>query len=344
MTMTLKSTKHGRRDEARKLEVAERYARQVILPEVGREGQSILGQSVVAIVGMGALGSVTSELLCRAGVGKLLLIDPDRVELSNLQRQALYTEEDIGVPKALAAQQHLREINSEIAVTAIVKAIGSTTIAMLDEADLILDCTDNLATRLLLNEYAMREKLPFIYCGAVGTRAMIYIVDPSRQERACFNCIFEKLRATEHCGAAGVLNTTTHIAAAIQTGEALKILLKKEYTEELLLLNAWEMAVEKYAVRKNPGCPVCQGRYERLSGKEPLVEYCAARGCFKVELNRKLDLERVKAHARVLEEGEEGARLLIEGEEVFLWKHGALEVKTKERAVVERVLERISCG
>jgi len=247
-----------------------RYDRQVILPEVGAEGQERLRQSTVAVVGLGGLGSVAAELLCRAGVGKLILVDYDVVELSNLPRQSLYEEKDIGTPKATAAADHLRKINHEVKINKYVDKINRyvgqmnmTTAKLLDGADLVLDCTDNLETRLLINAYAVKRRRPFIFCSAQGTRAMLYVVDPRDRGRACFACIFDRLKPFAQPSQTGVLNTAVHLAATLQAAEALKILLGKPYTTGLISLNAWDLRLDVFSVKKRKGCEVCGEKVSR---------------------------------------------------------------------------------
>jgi molybdopterin/thiamine biosynthesis adenylyltransferase len=234
-----------------------RYDRQVILPEIGAEGQERLRRSTVAVVGLGGLGSVAVELLCRAGVGNLILVDHDVVELSNLPRQSLYEEKDVGTPKAAAAADHLKKINNEVKINNYVEQINMKTAKPIDGADLLLDCTDNLETRLLLNAYAVKRRMPSIFCSAQGTRAMLYVVDPRQGGRACFACIFDKLKAFAQPAQTGVLNTAVHLAATLQAAEALKILLGKPYTRGLISLNAWDLRLEVFSVNKRKGCEVC---------------------------------------------------------------------------------------
>ncbi len=240
----------------------DRYSRQTLLPEIGAEGQARLRESTVAIVGAGALGSVAAELLARAGVGKLLLIDPDVVELSNLQRQALYTEADVGVPKVEAARVRLAAINSEVRVDVVRERLTAENRTLLDEAELILDGTDNLATRFLLNEYAMRQGIPFVYCAAVQTKGRVYVVDPRREGRACLHCLLGGHTSEGNSETLGILATTARLAATLQVGEALKLLLGKEYAAGLLVIDAWQPSLAEYPVKQRLDCPVCKSSRE----------------------------------------------------------------------------------
>lgn len=319
-----------------------RYERQTILSFIGEEGQERLASSTVAVVGLGALGSVAAELLTRAGIGTLLLCDGDIVELDNLQRQSLYTEADVGMQKVTAAARHLGTINSGTTIAAHAKHVTPTTAGVLADAHLILDCTDNLQARFLCNEFAMRENIPFIYCGAVETRGMLYVVDPE-SDRACFNCIFASLRSMENCEDAGVLNVTTHTAASLQVTEALKVLLGQQYLAGVLSFDVWEGRFDRFTARRRPGCTVCDGRYERLSGKLPPLEFCPTRRSIKVRPNvaRRVDFARLRADAEVIEELEGALRVRIDGTEALVTQDGVLELGVRDQDEARVLAERI---
>ncbi len=205
-----------------------RYERQVLIPEIGLEGQKKISAASVAIIGLGALGSVASNLMARAGAGRLRLIDRDVVELGNLQRQVLYTEEEAreNLPKAVAALEHLRKVNSEIAIEAEVSDLNPENVSeLLEGIDLILDGTDNFETRYLLNDFSLREKIPWIYGGAVGTEGLTYVILPG--EGPCLRCLFEEAPRPgefQTCDRAGILAPVSHWIASFQAMEGLKIL------------------------------------------------------------------------------------------------------------------------
>ena len=244
-----------------------RYSRQEIFPEIGKKGQEKLGKSTVAIIGIGALGSVSSELLARAGIGKLILIDRDIVELSNLQRQSLYDENDLEKPKALQAHHHLKKINSGIKIDFFIEDLNNENIGkILIKTDLILDCTDNLETRFLLNDFCVKNNVPFIYSSAIGSKGYVFNIIPN--EGACLRC-FLKEASLETCETNGVLNTITHAISSIQADEALKILLNKNHEKNLLFLDIWKNELLKIKVNKNKNCVCCsKGDFEFLSGKK----------------------------------------------------------------------------
>lgn len=205
-----------------------RYHRQIILKEIGREGQRRLDRSRVAVVGLGALGSVCANLLARAGVGTLRLIDRDFLEMTNLQRQVLYDEEDVtlNLPKAVAAQRKLEKINSEIRVEAHVADISALSAdELLGDIDLIIDGTDNFETRFLLNDYSLMRKTPWIYGGAVRTEGMSYVVFPD--DPPCLRCLFggtARQAEMQTCDQVGILAPVAHLIASFQATEAIKIL------------------------------------------------------------------------------------------------------------------------
>ena len=255
-----------------------RYTRQEIFSEIRKDGQLKLGKSSVAIVGLGALGSVSSELLARAGIGHLILIDRDVVELSNLQRQSLYNESDVGKPKAVAAKEHLIKINSEIKINSIIDDLNHENIGkILKNPALILDCTDNLETRFLINDFSIKNKTPFIYSSAIGSKGYVFNIIPNKT--ACLKCFLKDANALDTCETAGVLNSITHLISSIQSNEAIKILLKKDYENNLLFFNVWKNELTKIKINKLKNCECCaKNNFEYLSGKKKssLIKMCGS--------------------------------------------------------------------
>lgn len=250
----------------------ERYARQVVLPEIGSAGQARLRQTKVAIVGCGALGSAAGEILARAGVGQITLIDRDLVELTNLQRQVLYTEADVGqqLPKAEAMRRHLTEINSSISVTAITADLNYRNAReLLAGADLLLDGTDNYLARLLLNDVALELLIPWIYGGALGTTGMVMPIIPGRTP--CFRCLVPELPAVgqvDTCDLVGVLGGVTVTVGAVQATEAIHLLVHPESVPlQLLEFNLWSGIWRNLTLPIASDCPACQlGRRDYLQG------------------------------------------------------------------------------
>lgn len=246
-----------------------RYIRQEIFAKIGKKGQEKLRKSNVAIVGLGALGSVSAELLTRAGVGKLVLIDRDVVELSNLQRQSLFNENDIGNPKALAAKEKLNAINSDVKINFFVDDLNFENIKkILNKKNLILDCTDNLETRFLINDFSVKNKIPFIYASAVGSKGYVFDVIPNKTP--CLRCFLKEATQLDTCETIGVLNTITSLISSIQANEAIKIILNKNNIEKnLLYFDIWKNELIKIKINKNKDCACCvKNNFEYLIGKK----------------------------------------------------------------------------
>lgn len=252
----------------------ERYARQRILPQIGDAGQEALGSASVIIVGCGALGSHQAEWLARAGVGRLRIIDRDFVEPSNLQRQVLFTDADArrGEPKAAAAERALRAINPEISIEGIVDDLhpGSAE-ALLAGATVISDGTDNLETRYLINDFAVREGVPWVYGGVVGVEGIVLPVIPG--ETACLRCVFEEPPAPgalPTCETEGVLGTAAAVVAALQTTETIKIVvgMRDRVLGGIARFDTWDAAMTVVKVERSPTCPTCGRReFEFLEGR-----------------------------------------------------------------------------
>lgn len=250
-----------------------RYIRQEMFKEIGKKGQERLGKSSAAIVGLGALGSASAELLARAGIGKLILIDRDVVELTNLQRQVLFDESDLGKPKALAAKEHLSRINSEVKTDFFIEDLNFGNIGKIlnKSIGVILDCTDNMETRLLINDFSVKSKIPFIYSSAVGSKGCVFNVIPDKT--ACLRCFIKEAAQLDTCETAGILNTITNLISSVQVNEAIKIILKKfserKIFSQLLFFDIWKNELMKIKANKNKKCACCaENNFEYLSGKK----------------------------------------------------------------------------
>ncbi len=270
-----------------------RYSRQITFDKVGKEGQLKLTNSHVIVVGCGALGSVAAELLVRAGVGKVTLVDRDLVEMSNLQRQSLFSEGDVGKAKALAAKDVLGKINSQIKINVMVIDLDFENVNILD-ADLVLDCTDNLQTRFLINEYCRKNKIPVVFCSVIGAKGMVLPVMPD--DNFCFRCVFQEAQGLETCETVGILNTTPHALVAFQVTYALKIILKVKFNPTLIHFDLWDLKLSKLKVKRNSACPVCSGRFEYLEGKSDSVVRLCGSGQYQIKGN--FDFEKVKQRLR----------------------------------------------
>jgi adenylyltransferase/sulfurtransferase len=255
----------------RKDVIENRYAKQILFEPVGQQGQDKISASTAVVIGLGALGTVISSQLCRAGVGHLRLIDRDFVELSNLQRQILFDEQDARnrLPKAVAAAEKLRSVNSEITIEAVIEDVTTRNVeALIRGAAVILDGTDNVETRFLINDASLKMKVPWIYGGALGSHGMTMTVIP--QDTACLRCFIPEVPppgTVPSCDTEGVLSSVTGVIASVQTGEALKILTGNKPRRSLLYIDVWDGNFKELHVERRPDCRACgKGDYEYLGG------------------------------------------------------------------------------
>ncbi|MBZ5509886.1 MAG: ThiF family adenylyltransferase [Acidobacteriia bacterium] len=289
----------------------ERYSRQVLFHGIGAEGQQRLRAAHIAIVGCGATGSAAAGLLARAGVGAIRIIDRDYVEPSNLQRQSLFDESDAAesLPKAIAAARKIAAFNTEITVEPHVADLTPGNIEeLLAGAQLILDGTDNFETRYLINDYAVRERVPWIYSAAVGSYGVSMNVLPG--ETACLACVFpESPRGSfETCDTAGILNSAAAAVAAIAATEALKFLVgaRPAMRPTLLSFDLWRNDRSEISVqRAREDCRTCAERdFVHLAGKgRPHITLCGRNSVQIHERQRPIDFheiaQRLEAHGTV---------------------------------------------
>ena len=255
------------------MEILERYSKQILFTGIGEEGQRRLAESRVAVIGMGALGTVIANNLARAGVGYLRLIDRDFVETSNLQRQTLFNEVDVfeHIPKAVAAVEHLKKVNSEIILEPVVCDVNPSNIhQLIKDVDLVLDGTDNYETRFLINDACLQSATPWIYGGVIGSYGITMNIIPGKTP--CFRCLINKMPAPGSqptCSTVGVLNMITGIISGYQTAEAVKYLVKSpDLRKSVLVVDVWENICENVAIKKNMDCKACvHGEYEFLQNK-----------------------------------------------------------------------------
>jgi molybdopterin/thiamine biosynthesis adenylyltransferase len=239
------------------------YSRQELV--IGKKAQKQLEKSKVAIIGVGALGSLTSELLVRSGVKKLILFDHDFIESSNLQRQHLFKFNDIKKSKVNVAKKYLKEINPKISIKEYLESLNSENIKKIKKADLILDCTDNMQTRFLLNDFCVENKKNCIFSSAIQNKGYVYVYTP---KKACYSCIFSGLKSIDSCETLGVLNGISSLVSSLQASEAIKLLIGKEYEKDLIYIRLDKNNFDKIKVEKNKSCKACNGEYEYLTGKK----------------------------------------------------------------------------
>ena len=293
------------------LELGERYSRQVLFAGIGPDGQRKLIESRIAIIGCGATGSAMASLLARAGVGTIRIIDRDYVEPSNLQRQSLFEESDAAdsLPKAIAAARKIAAFNSQVVVEPHVADVTPGNIAaLLAGSQLLLDGTDNFETRYLINDFAVKNSVCWIYTAAVGSYAVTLNILPGHT--ACLGCVFpDPPRGTfETCETAGILNSAVNLAASIAATEALKFLVgaDEKLRRTLLSFDVWQNERAEVAADKpRPGCRTCdRHEFPHLAGEgRPHITLCGRNSVQIHERERPVDLaemsERLKPHGTV---------------------------------------------
>ncbi|HXX19329.1 MAG TPA: TOMM precursor leader peptide-binding protein [Candidatus Acidoferrum sp.] len=288
-----------------KPEDREKYSRQILFSEIGESGQEKILASSTAVVGCGALGTVAAGLLVRAGIGRLRIIDRDFVELSNLQRQTLFDESDArdALPKAVAAERHLRAINGGVQVEGIVADLTPKNATdLLAGFPLIVDGTDNFETRLLVNDAAISLGIPWIYAAVVGSYGVTMTIRPG--ETACLACLLEtsegangasgRIASEATCDTAGVIGSAANVVASLAATEALKILAGRAEAlhGRLVSCDAWTGKFQSIRVPRNPNCRSC-GRREliHLTGEaQPHLTMCGRDSVQIHERRRQLDL------------------------------------------------------
>ena len=329
----------------------ERYSRQILFRGIGAEGQRRLAAGRVAIIGCGATGSALASLLSRAGVGTVRIIDRDYVEVSNLQRQSLFEESDAAesLPKAVAAARKIAAFNSEIVVEARVEDLVPTNInALLEGMNVTLDGTDNFETRYLVNDYAVKNSLPWIYAAAVGSYGVTLNVVAGKT--ACLACIFPDTPRglVETCETSGILNTAVNLVASIAASEAVKLLVGGTAAEQLRK-TLWSYDVwtneqaEIDASKPRVGCRACGERdFVHLAGEgRPHITMCGRNSVQIHERARPIDFaemqRRLESHG-VVRHNEFVLKFWREPYEMTLFPDGRAIIKGTTETGVARSL------
>lgn len=333
-------------------EIDPRYARQWLYSELGAQGQRKLNSSRVAIIGIGALGTIEATLLARAGVGFLRLVDRDFVELTNLQRQVLFDENDarLALPKADAAKAHLERANSSIRIEAIASELNpSTAKSLLSDVDLVVDGSDNFEVRYLINDACVERGLPWVYAAAVGTTGLLMPVIPGTTP--CLRCVFEEPPppgSAATCDTAGVLGMTTSTVGSLAALEAFKILSGRSDSirRGLLQLELWSNELHSVTLEDpRKDCPCC-GRREfpflaersnslatSLCGRDAIQVAPASRGRFDFDSVR----QRLAGSVALTDNGFL-TRFEHEGKQITLFRDGRAIVKGTTDPLVARTL------
>ncbi len=327
----------------------ERYSRQILFAEIGEAGQQRLLTSTAVIAGCGALGTGQAAALARAGVGRLILIDRDYVEFSNLQRQWLFDESDARdvLPKAVAAARHLAAANSDIEIVPVVADLtAGNAERLLSKADVILDGADNFELRYLINDVAVKHDIPWIYGAAVGSYGVTMPILPGKT--ACLACLFPGLPSGPQatCDTAGVLNSITGLIASLQVADAVKLLAGRpeSVNPALYSIDIWKNVSRTVSSRdRNPDCVVCaQGRYEHLdSAKRRPVSLCGRNAVQVHEREQNLDLERLRGTLEPLGTVRANAyalRFQCDPYEMTIFADGRAIIKGTEDTAVARSL------
>lgn len=237
-----------------------RYGRQILLPVIGPDDQVRLGRSRVAVVGCGGLGSALSQIMVRMGVGRVTVIDGDRPDVTNLHRQILYNEADVlaGHPKAQSACEKLRRINSRVEVVGIVERLDADNAdRLLAGHDVILDGTDNLRTRYLLNEWSIANGIPWVYGAVMFAQGMMLVIRPGKSP--CIVCLYPEPPDEAAADASLPIFPPAPVAVAcLQATEAVKLLLQKpDVNPELIVLDLWNGSQQRIPIHRNPECRCC---------------------------------------------------------------------------------------
>jgi molybdopterin-synthase adenylyltransferase len=342
----------------------ERYSRQILFAEIGEEGQERLRASSVAVVGCGALGTAAANLLARAGVGRLRIVDRDFVEDSNLQRQTLFEEADAreALPKAVAAERRLRSINSDVRVEGVVADLTPGNIeSLLGGFPLLLDGTDNFETRLLLNDYAVARSVPWIYAAVVAGYGVTMVIRPG--QTACLACLVESgvesAEAASATGAApgaeptcdtvGVLGAAAGVIASLEAAAAIKLLLGKSAAAEgqLISCDVWNSRFQSIRAARRADCRACARReFGYLEGSaQPHLTLCGRDSVQIHERRRRLDLAalggRLAAGGGEVRQNEFLLRLRVPPYELIVFADGRAVIKgTRDPAVARSLYAR----
>lgn len=283
----------------------DRYSRQVLFRPIGNQGQDKISKKHVLIVGCGALGSANAEALVRAGIGHVSIVDRDYVEWSNLQRQQLFTEEDarLSLPKAIAAKDKLKQINSTVQIdTHVMDATSNTLRPLLENVDIVIDATDNFDIRFILNDLLQQLQIPWIFGACVGSTGMSFTIIPDKT--ACLNCLLPAIPLVgATCDSVGIIGPTVQMVVAHQTTEVLKLLVedKDALRSNLVTFDLWHNQFQtiKMDRAKDLDCPTCGSNpsYPYLQyDKQTKTEVLCGRDTVQIRNNREVSLVDLAKH------------------------------------------------
>jgi adenylyltransferase/sulfurtransferase len=330
-------------------EQRERYIRQIIFPPLGAAGQERLLAARVVIVGCGANGSVIANTLARAGIGTLVIADRDFVELNNLQRQILFDEDDAarGTPKAIAAAEKLRRVNSAIQVEGIVTDVNAENIEdVIAGATLVMDGTDNFETRFLINDACVKRNIPWIYAGAVASYGMTMTIVPG--ETACLRCLFQREPppgTLPTCDTAGILTPIVGVMASIASAEAIKFIAGAGTRNAgIVNVDLWENTFDAFTIARREDCTTCaQRKFDYLEGARggAMTAFLCGRNAVQVNPGRGHALDLAELAARLREVGKVSVneyllRFQIAAYELTIFPDARAIIKGTDDAAVAR--------
>ena len=326
-----------------------RYLRQTIFAPLGAAGQEKLLAAKVVLIGCGANGTVMANTLARAGVGTLTIIDRDYVELNNLQRQVLFDEDDVtrGTPKAIAAAEKLRRVNSSIQIDGVVADVNAENIEeLIAGATLVMDGTDNFETRFLINDACVKHNIPWVYAGAVASYGMTMTIVP--HETACLRCVFRKEPAPgtlPTCDTAGVIGPIVNVMASIACAEAIKFIAGVGTRNPgMINIDLWDNSFDAFAIVRRDDCPACsQGKYEYLDGERAgaMTAYLCGRDAIQVNPGRGHSLKLTEVAERLKNIGKVSVsgyliRFNVDNYELTIFPDARAIVKGTDDATVAR--------
>jgi molybdopterin/thiamine biosynthesis adenylyltransferase len=244
----------------------DRYRRQTLVQQFGQKGQETLAEKQVVVIGAGGLGSYSTNLLVRMGIGKVDIIDNDVVDITNLHRTSVFTEADIGKSKAIILQEKLRASNTDSQIKGIKQKVTTENIkSFVNHADVIIDGTDNLSLRFLINQVSITQMIPWVYAGVHGTIGMVMGILPKKTP--CLHCISQNITQTL-TGETPVFGSLPATIASIQTTETIKLLLGKPLAG-LIIYDIWEQYFDRINLKRNINCLVCGKKKTAVSEKVP---------------------------------------------------------------------------
>lgn len=320
-----------------KITYNEFYSRQLVLKELGREGQEKLAKSKVAVVGLGGLGTVSSLYLALAGVGHMRLVDQDTVEPHNLHRQVLYTPKDLGYPKAEVSAKRLSEVNPFIRVEAVPENVNADNVEkLLRNVDCVVDGLDNMRTRYLVNHACVKLKIPYVFGAAIGVEGNLSVF--AHPETPCLECVLPNISDDSllTCDVRGVLGATPGIIGTMEAMEAIKLLtgIGAPLKGKLMICDFNDMYFTTIEIHKRPNCPTCQGEAITQKTRKKLVWLCGRNTAnINPEKPTKLDMKAV--HAKIKENFK--TRLKTSTAIVFTYKNHEITLFNGGRMLIKNV-------